>query len=498
MTAADVIAGDRSWHVEQGDCREVLWSLPDGVVHCCVSSPPYWRQRSYLAADHALKQFELGSEPTPELFVEHLVEVYREVRRVLRDDGVCWINIGDSYAGGGRGGGQALDQTSAAAWKEGACPRGRMPTPAPLKPGDLVGIPWRLALALQADGWFLRGDVVWAKPAPMPESINGWRWERCRVKVKPAPAATSGHGTAHAVARRAREYDPVAGGQQYKSVEWALCAGCAKCKTTDGYVLRRGSWRPTRAHELILQFTKSPDYYCDAQAVAEPTTGGAHSRGGGSHRKIAAAGSGVRQNESFEAFRREPIAARNLRSVWTIGPRPFTAADLGGETEHYATYPPELPERCIRASTSEAGCCSTCGAPVVRVIGERQAADGVGSGNKQRIFAGADNGRPETHLGSGVPWEPASTPTIGWRPSCGCSRPPGDAPRERGAVGAGQHAAPCLVLDPFAGAGTTGLVASRLGRRFIGIELNPAYVELARRRIEADQPLFNRARVAGR
>jgi len=131
-----------------GDCRQTLRSLPDGVARCCVTSPPYWGLRDYGHAD------QIGLESTPEEYVETLVAVFREVRRCLADDGTLWLNLGDSYAGAGKG------QSNSGGGKRG------------MKPKDLVGIPWRVAFALQADGWWLRSDIIWHKPNPMPENVT--------------------------------------------------------------------------------------------------------------------------------------------------------------------------------------------------------------------------------------------------------------------------------------------------------------------------------------
>ena len=152
-----------------GDCIEYLRSLPDASVHCCVTSPPYWGLRDY---GH---EGQIGLEQTPEAYVARMVEVFREVRRVLRDDGTCWLNLGDSYNAynGNRGA-----STSFQAATEEACPSfpgGRGLSCKALKNKDLVGIPWRVALALQADGWWLRQDIIWHKPNPMPESVR----DRC-------------------------------------------------------------------------------------------------------------------------------------------------------------------------------------------------------------------------------------------------------------------------------------------------------------------------------
>lgn len=174
--------------------------LRDGVAQCCVTSPPYWGQRDYGIAG------QLGLEATPEEYVEHMVKVFREVRRVLRDDGVLWLNLGDSYYNyrvGNNGGvpGNTFHKRERHGQPdfEVGCLR-RATRQDGLKEKDLVGIPWRVAFALQADGWWLRSDIIWSKPNPMPESV------------------------------------------------------------TD---------RPTRAHEYLFLLTKASSYYYDAEAVRE-------------------------------------------------------------------------------------------------------------------------------------------------------------------------------------------------------------------------------------
>lgn len=150
-----------------GDCRDVLRSLPAESVNCCVTSPPYFGLRDYGVDG------QIGLEPTPDEFVAAMVGVFTEVRRVLRDDGTVWLNLGDSYAGGG---GFAPNAPSNLAGSKQTSQRGAKPggvrTPPGLKPKDLIGIPWRVAFALQADGWWLRSAIVWHKPNPMPESVT--------------------------------------------------------------------------------------------------------------------------------------------------------------------------------------------------------------------------------------------------------------------------------------------------------------------------------------
>lgn len=249
----------RNWHVERCDVLDGLRMLPDGCINAVVTSPPYYALRSYLPADHPDKHLEHGSEPTPEAFIATMVEVFEEVRRVLRDDGVCWVNLGDSYNqyNGNRGPAAGLnvshnDSMPAAERGLGA---------GELKPGDKLNMPHRVAEAMQAAGWYWRDTVIWHKKSPMPESVSGWKWTRCKVKVRPqqnpqnAGKYASGSGS-----RTAR---PGSGGvtgvmpEEYQT-QWSECPGCAKCKPNDGWVLRRGSWRCTQAHEYVFQFTKAP------------------------------------------------------------------------------------------------------------------------------------------------------------------------------------------------------------------------------------------------
>jgi site-specific DNA-methyltransferase (cytosine-N4-specific) len=253
-----------------GDAGEVLAGLPDRCVQAVVTSPPYWSLRDYDVAGH------LGRDEPLDAYVKSLAAIFDEVGRVLREDGVLWLNVGDSYTSGGRSW-RAPDRKNparAAAW--------RPPTPPGLKPKDLIGVPWRIAFALQDAGWYLRSDVIWYKPNCQPESVAD---------------------------------------------------------------------RPTRSHEHLFLFSRSERYRYLAGAVSGPN-------------------------------------GRRVRDVWELN-------TVGLPEAHFATFPLELVERCLLL-TSRAG---------------------------------------------------------------------------------------DLVLDPLAGAGTTLLAAARLGRASIGIELNPAYVEIARRRL---------------
>jgi len=391
-----------STRILQGDCRDVLATLPDASVQCVVTSPPYWGLRDYGVAG------QIGLEQSPAEYVAQMVEVFREVRRVLRDDGTVWLNLGDSYSGnrsyqvpqskypnhdygdsnkGFRAGNP--EKNGGNSNRDGQhCPDG-------LKPKDLIGIPWRVAFALQDDGWWLRQDNIWAKRNCMPESVRD---------------------------------------------------------------------RTTRAHEYVFMLTKASTYFYDAVAIEEDGEIAAGTRAAkGSEVRSALKDVNGRPPEYYEY-----TGKRNKRSVWWMATQPFPEA-------HFATFPPELPEICIKAGTSECGCCAACGAPWVRQT-ERHVALESGSGRAGNKPVGKGAGGAQTDSGTyDVRMGPVvSTATTGWLPSCRC-----DA-----------AVVPCTVLDPFAGAFTTALVADRLGRDCIGIELNETYCEMARRRIEKDAGLF--------
>ena len=458
--------------IHVGDCLEVLRRLPAESVHCCVTSPPYLGLRRYLPEGHPDADKEIGSEATMEEFVATMVQVFREVRRVMRPDAVAWLNLGDSYNGSGGAGGD---------YGKGGLREGQPKYPGrdfqALKPMDLCGIPWRVALALQADGWWLRSDVIWQKRSPMPESLNGWRWERHRIKV--APADRNGQPSkAQSPGKPQRSTD--ANGDFTNGAQWEDCPGCPKCQPNDGLVLRRGSWRPTNSHEYIFQLTKSPDYFCDAEAVKEPATGGAHARGTGVNPKARMDAAGSRQNSSFSGAVNGLVATRNKRSVWTTTSQPLKDA-------HFAPFPEAIPRTCVKAATSEKGCCPACGSPWARVVerppqrapqdydGKWGAEDRQASGRRMLAnvraarAAGGDHDNPFP-----------TAKTIGWRPTCNCD--------------AGKPV-PCTVLDPFFGAGTTGLVAMKMGRHCQGVELNADYAEMARARIAKACGLFGAVEV---
>lgn len=365
--------------------------LADQSAHICVTSPPYWGLRDYGVAG------QLGLEPTPDEFIRTMTAVFREVWRVLRDDGTLWVNMGDSYAQTTvRQRWNTVERTDGRPeewlkrdqeWID----NGRSTAVSGLKPKDLCGIPWRLAFALQADGWYLRSDIIWAKPNPMPESV------------------------------------------------------------TD---------RPTKSHEYLFLLSKQERYYFDCEAVREQTIWANDSRAGNGRIAYNGKRNGT-DGQGQRAFVSIDPAGRNIRTVWSIPTESYAGA-------HFATYPRRLVEPCIKAGTSERGCCPVCGAGWVREVESERVATRPAVTTKTKGYHTSviGNRDPQRHMRVG-------STTTGWRPGCKClgyDGTPG-TPRQ------------CVVLDPFSGSGTTGVVANALGRSYVGLDLNREYIGLAQRRI---------------
>jgi DNA modification methylase len=378
-----------------GDCRESLRAMPARSVQTCVTSPPYFGLRDY---GH---DGQIGLEPTPDEFVQALVQVFREVRRVLRDDGTVWLNLGDSYnnravnrPSSHQGGLGFESEHLGTSWRDHAANgRARMSIQdGDLKEKDLLGIPWMVAFALRADGWYLRSDIIWSKPNPMPESV------------------------------------------------------------TD---------RPTKAHEYLFLLSKGPRYFYDADAVREADQGTDHA-----HRNVLDGqpslepSNGLRSvHGGLRTVEGRNGSGRNRRSVWTVATQPFPGA-------HFATFPPKLIEPCILAGTSPKAC-GVCGAPWERVSERR--IDESRPLARQNIHEPqvTQNGDGTNARGSSTWGHYLTTETKGWEPSCEHHDDTGRS----------------VVLDPFAGSGTVGVVCGWHGRDFIGCELNEDYAQMARERI---------------
>ena len=324
----------------QADARQI--PIPDQSVHCAVTSPPYFGLRVYRSDSDAM----IGLEETVQGWIDSMLEVMAEVGRVLRDDGVLWVNLGDSYGGSGKGPPGPKQATNKGSVNE------QWLAPTSENAGQLLMIPARFALAMQDAGWILRSDVIWAKKSCMPESLNGTRWERCRVKV-------GAKVNAGKQATNPASYDTQSGGVDI--AEWADCPGCPKCADTDGLVLRSGSWRCTSSHEHIFQFVKSMGYYSDGEAVKTAATESSLERQAYPFKADTGKlhdGHGTGITPGFKEF----STGANRRNVWSdISPEPY-----GGE--HYATFPSDLPRLCIQASTSVVGVCADCGSQWARVV----------------------------------------------------------------------------------------------------------------------------------
>lgn len=451
--------------------------LKAGSVHMIATSPPYYGLRDYKLPGTVWPAVEfvpmaglpavnvpawegcLGMEPDPLMFMAHVVHIMREGWRVLREDGVAWLNFGDSYSGY-KGDNYGVNSHLSNLQSKTTVPKCHdvgTPLTSGLKQKDLMGIPWRIAFALQADGWYLRSDVIWSKDNPMPESVNGWRWERHQVKI------TNGRVPRHGIERGDGHVNESNVSNRQDGALWEDCPGCDKCDHNDGYVLRRGSWRPTKSHEYIFMLAKSEDYYSDREAVLE----GAVGTGGGTFSDKYASNQpehgGKSQYRWGESTADGEPTTRNKRSVWNVNPQPYPGA-------HFATWPPDLVETMLTSSTSEKGVCPVCGAPWVRVVERSQPQPRPDNPNPVRPY-GAESGF-QNGTGATTLHMTRTTETTDWRPSCKCP--------ERQPV-------PAVVLDIFAGSGTTLQVARQLGRHGIGLDLSFTYLKNeARHRLSLD------------
>jgi DNA modification methylase len=446
-----------SFRLYQGNALELLQSLTRDSIHCCVTSPPYWNLRNYgvtpqvwggdpncthrwekeryydegggparseelftQAGDENAQRLKrsrwktdercsrchawrgsLGLEPTITDYVEHLVYIFREVKRVHREDGTVWLNLGDRYfrplrAGWRTGGNGSVGKPA----RE---PSSMVPTGG-LKAKDLVGLPWRVALALQADDWYVRSEVIWHKPNGIPESV------------------------------------------------------------TD---------RPTRCHEHLFLLTKRPRYFYDAEAIREPLKAATllRERSGKGRAIMSQVVHSLRPEATGEKKPWHPLGdGRNKPSVWTFSPSKKSL-------DHPATFPERLVEPCVRAGTSERGCCPSCGAPWKRIV-ERQGPQPAwqracgGSAERKRsvskdvsLSGKLDPMALKERILNGL----SRRVTVGWEPTCACPR---------------LEPVPCVVLDPFCGSGTVGAVALSQGRKFIGIDLNAQYLLLTKSRLD--------------
>jgi len=361
-----------------GDCLQVLKKLSDNSVDCCVTSPPYFGLRDYGNVA------QIGLEETPELFVEKMTAVFNEVYRVLKPNGTLWLNLGDSYSGSGKG----IGDITADKWKQGTNKGSRSgnfkKVNTELKAKDLIGIPWMVAFALRSTGWYLRQDIIWHKPNPMPESVT----DRC----------TKSHEYIFLMSKSSKYY------YDQNSILQPVALSVVNDKRTydDQYVAGRPDLgypgNPNGGKGLLKR--KGAESWnrstFDAGKTGEMKTTRGGRKSGNKHRKPGVergcpenTGSNVCSSVPWEGLK------ANKRSVWTVSTKPFKEA-------HFATFPQDLITDCIKAGCPENG----------------------------------------------------------------------------------------IVLDPFMGGGTTALVARKLNRNFIGIELNEKYIAIANKRLRKELGMF--------
>ena len=385
----------------EGNVLETLKDVPACSVQCAVTSPPYYGLRDYGV------EGQIGLEATPELYVENLVAVFREVRRVLKDDGTLWLNLGDSYAGswgnyGGqnRGKGKQREITNGSQVEQKAYEgkeHWKPPTANNLgngiKPKDLIGIPWMVAFALRADGWYLRSEIIWAKPNPMPESVKD-RPTKSHEQIFLFSKSPDYFYDYEAILEIATGYDGrkdtmMKGSKKYKDGEY-LANGNANSLSVKG----RERWKNTMPKNLQADGQQPNTMHKNrAKGLGEPQGYGLSGKGFKGH-------SGNLDSEGNPLGHDiDGVPARNKRDVWFVSTKPYKEA-------HFATFPVDLIEPCILAGSKE-----------------------------------------------------------------------GDT-----------------VLDPFNGSGTTGEVSIKHHRLYIGCELNPKYVKLTHRRLSQVQPVLMQGR----
>jgi len=488
----------------QGDSRELMNSFPDGSFHCVVTSPPWWNLRNYevepsiwdadpecnhewvtkrrrdtrgvkgstLKGSFQTKALRfdtenafcqkcgawlgcLGNEPFLYMYLQHIVEIFSSVKRVLRPDGTLWLNMGDNYASGkgscfNPGGGKHSFGQKRKSY--GVHPRHRGNVSQlkedDLKMKDLCGVPWQVALALRQPTLKCKGCGA----------INHKiKWGRFPDRRLICPACNKSEGNS------------------INSPGWWLRSAIIWHKKNTGPESPKD--RPTKDYEYLFLMSRIlKDYYYDQEAIKELASDNSHSRGKGVHLKARIpsswdTGSGdhrqlkgrykTKQNKSFSATVRSLTRYRNKRSVWTIVSKAYKG-------DHYATFTEESIRDCIRAGTSEVGCCSECGVQWKRMVetirvprGDRFGLKAVGK------FDHGQSGRKYQEI--------IETRTVGWQPMCDCNA----------------ETVPCLVFDPFGGSGTTGLTALNLGRNFVLIDISPKYHQMATERLKPSLDQLN-------
>lgn len=505
--------------VINGDVLAALKRIQTGSIQTVITSPPYLWLRNYGVKG------QIGLEKTPQEFIQILVEVFREIWRVLRDDGTLWLNMGDSYAGSGKGptGHNGIgDQEHRQRFdKEDHRARPGSKPPAGFKAGDLMGMPWRLAFALQDAGWYLRTDIVWEKPNPMPESTKNRTtrshefiflltksgepqfWihpEKDGVRKKPKPdyywknkqtdeivnEPPENWKTLTYINNKGKERKVWKRRNRWVGCNYFYDAEAIREKSSESY--QKDRRLPGVLRQRQNKKSKYPDEGQFERDLKQDQTGNptytgfnARWKAGKGNRKSFRGGGKYTEGKSFdnseeienETHGNSPNLSltRNCHDVWKIATQSRPEA-------HFASFPDELAARCIKAGTSEYGCCPVCGAPYSRVLERKSCSMNIRVRDNAKGIADQKSGlgmkykASEEEIEEYFEGRPTDSKTVGWRPTCSCNA--GDP-------------VPCMTLDPFMGRGTVALISRQLGRSSTGIDLNPEYIEIARKNLMGEK-----------
>ena len=488
-----------------GDARERLRDLQDGSVHCVVTSPPYFGLRDYGVKG------QIGLEGTPEAYVQKMVEVFREVRRVLRDDGTLWLNLGDSYASYRDG--KATPDTTRGDSKGTLVPKGsaknRMASTfagSSIKHKDLIGIPWRVAFALQADGWYLRQDIIWAKPNPMPESVTD-RCTKAHEYLFLLSKSARYHYDAAAIAEPGVEPDRQrndriggANGHTVRHSPGAMIGASATRNRRSVWTVATqpfSDWHETVHRERVAsdaavdgkKRTTSPDCPLHGDRAASASNAPCDGHADAPSRRNQRTGADLDQAQQADCA---PIATIPARAT---GQHSLDLPALSSDPS--ATDRSKRSRRTGRDPATTLACTASAQTPA--------RTDGTSAVREPSDSAAHMPANSNGRAGTGD--HPSAQTTARNARSSSCDSSQCTCEWYIETTSKTSHFAtfppaliePCIlagcpkggtVLDPFGGAGTTGLVADRLQRDAVLIELNPEYAAMARRRIEGDAPLF--------
>jgi len=462
-----------------GDALETLKLLPDNLVHCVVTSPPYYGLRDYGT------EKQIGLEETPELYISRLVEIFREVRRVLHSSGTLWLVLGDSYGGSNCGFGDYRGNKSSISIPQiyGSIPK---PQAKAGKPKNLLMIPFRVAMALQEDGWWLRSILPYIKINPMPESVS----DRPTSAIEYVFMLTKSPYYFYDAEAVRMPLAPSSPGRYTQKME------------------EQETLKP-RPH-LKQDLAGNPTYvgfnqrYKEKQKLIKManTKYGGDGKGLHAHTGYFSAEGKPLFNPEGRYFRNSDLFFLSWQGLFTdeendslifiMSPERFpmnwcpkcedfipkAQIDVDNEkrlihktcktrlASHFAVFPQKLVEPCVKASTSERGVCPACGEPWVRIVEKKWKHQKQSEKMREQDVEGNPMNRGGHH-NDGLPYE-GETRLMGWKQNCDCEP---------------QAPIPAIVLDPFIGSGTTAIVSKNLGRNFIGIDLSSDYCKMAQKRL---------------